>query len=244
MPAASSMLDGAAARSRAPGARQRMDYTPTERRGAFKAADRHTSWVRFLKRAMIVGSVVSVSAIAIVAVFNPFHHLPVSVSLAGVGVSGTKITLQAPKITGVQQGGGRYEIKAKAGIQDITKPSIIELEGVDAHVGMSDATTTHVVASHGIYDSKADIMRLNGDVKIANTSGYTLNLRSAAVNFRAGVFDSRERLRVDLNGGQVSADGMTISNNGHIINFDGNVTSTFDPPDDTSGAQSASVEAE
>ena len=209
-----------------------MDYTPHARTGAFRAAGRHTARVRFLRRAIVLGAVLGVSGIAIVAIFNPFRHLPGAVSVSGVGVSGTKITMDNPKISGVQQGGGPYEIRAKAGIQDITTPSLVDLRGVDAKVGMADATTTHILSARGLYDSKADTMALSGDVKIANTSGYTLNMKSALMNFHEGVLSSHERLRVDLKGGMVSADDMTISNNGHVIAFRGNVASTFDPPEE------------
>ena len=231
---AASSVDSALtlARARAGGARQGMDYTPPVRTGAFKASARHTSRVRLFKVLMIAGSALGVSAVAIVSMFNPFRHLPGSISLSGVGVSGTKITMDLPKITGVQQGGGPYEIRAKAGIQDITQPSIMDLKGVDASIGMADRTTTHVTSAAGTYDSHADTMFLRGDVKVANTSGYTLNLQTALVDFKAGAFTSHERLRVDLKGGEVMADDMAISNNGHMIAFLGNISSTFDPPED------------
>ncbi len=209
-----------------------VDYTPPTRTGAFKAAGRHTARVRLLKRVIILGSICGVTILAIVAIFDPLRHLPRAVSLAGVGVSGTKITMDSPKISGVQQGGGPYEIKAKAGIQDILTPSVMDLVGVDANVGMADNTKTHILSTRGLYDSKADTMALSGDVKIANTSGYTLNMTKAVMDFKAGVFSSHERLRVDLKGGQVSADDMAISNNGHVIAFRGHIASTFDPPAD------------
>ena len=235
----------AVARNRADGARQGMDYTPPVRAGAIKASARHTSRVRFLKMLMIAGSALGVSAVAIVSIFNPFRHLPASVSLSGVGVNGTKITMDLPKITGVQQGGGPYEIRAKAGVQDITQPSIMDLQSVDATIGMADHTTTHVTSADGTYDSHADTMSLRGDVKVANSSGYTLNLQTALADFKAGTFSSHERLRVDLKGGEVMADQMTISNNGHTIIFVGNIASTFDPPEDgPSQPQQGAAEAD
>lgn len=218
-----------------------MDYTPPVRTGAFKAAGRHTARVRLLKRAIIIGAIVGPTSIGIVAVFNPFRHLPGAISVSGVGVQGTKITMDNPKISGVQQGGGPYEIKAKSGIQDITKPSVMELVGVNAHVGMADKTSTHILSEHGIYDSKADTMVLAGDVKIANTSGYTFNMKSATMDFRQGQFLSHERLRVDLKGGMINADDLLISNNGHTITFRGHIASTFEAPDE---APSTDVAAE
>ena len=221
-----------AARARADGARLGMDYTPPDRTAAIRAAGRHTARVRFLKRAIVVGAVLGVSMLGLVTFFNPFRHLPGSLSIAGVGVSGTKITMDSPKIAGVQQGGGPYEIKAKAGIQDITAPSIVELVGVDAKVGMADHTTTRIQSKNGVYNSKAETMTLKGDVRIANTSGYVFNLQSVLMNFKGGVLTSHERLRIDLKGGEISADDMAISNNGHVIAFRGNIVSSFDSPEE------------
>ncbi len=218
-----------------------MDYTPAARGGAIKAAARHTARVKLLKRVIVLGAILGPSSIAIVAIFNPFSHLPGAISVSGVGVQGTKITMDNPKLSGVQQGGGPYEIRAKSGIQDITTPSVMELVGVDAKVGMADRTTTHILSQHGVYDSKADTMALAGNVRIANTSGYTFNMKSATMNFHQGVFLSHERLRVDLKGGMVNADDMSISNNGHVIAFRGHIASTFDAPDE---APSGSVTTE
>ena len=209
-----------------------MDYTPPERRGAFKAAGRHTARVKFLRRAIILGAVFVVSIISIVVAFDPFRNLPRGVSIAGVGVSGTKVTMDSPKISGLQQGGGLYDVAARTGIQDITTPNVIELLGVDAHVGMSDGTMTHVLSRHGVYDSKEDTMSLDGDVKIANTSGYRFGLKSAMIDFKQGMLSSEQRMRVDFSGGFVFADAISIGNNGHLIAFRGNVTSTFAPQEE------------
>ena len=216
-----------------------MDYTPPTRTKAIRAAARHTARVRLLKQAIILGAILGPSSIAIIAVFNPFSHLPGAISVSGVGVQGTKITMDNPKLSGIQQGGGPYEIRAKSGIQDITTPSTMELVGVDAKVGMADKTTTHILSQHGLYDSKADTMALAGDVKIANTSGYTFNLKSATMDFHQGMFVSHERLRVDLKGGMINADDMAISNNGHSIAFRGHIDSTFDAPDEAPSGRSA-----
>ena len=213
-----------------------MDYTPPPRVGAFKAAGRHTARVRFLRRAIIFGAILGVSVISMIVAFDPFRHLPSGVSISGVGVKGTKITMDSPRLNGVQQGGGPYRIEARSGIQDITTPSVIELIDLDAHVGMADFTTTHILSTHGTYDSKEDTMALDGNVRIANTAGYTFTLRKAIMNFGAGEFTSDERTRVDLKGGTVSGDRMRISNNGHKIVFEGHIASVFDPPEETPDA--------
>ncbi len=211
-----------------------MDHTPPPRGDEVREAGRHTARVRFLRRAMITGSALGVSIIAIVALFDPFHHLPVGMSVASVGVDGTIVTMVAPKISGLRQDGGAYAITAREGRQDITKPNIMELRGVDANVGMSDRTSSRITADVGVYDGKVDTMTLTGHARVKNTGGYDLTMSSAEINFKTGVFSSHERLTVDVSGGSISADRLDITDNGHLMSFVGDINSTFDSADDTS----------
>ena len=215
-----------------------MDYTPPPRQDAVRAAGRHTARVRFLKRAMIVGSVLGISVIAIVVAFDPFHHLPHGFSVSSVGVEGTRVTMESPKISGLRPDGSAYAITARQGIQDITTPSIMELRGVDATVGMDDSSSSRITADSGVYNGKIDTMILTGHARIKNTSGYDLMMQSAVMNFKTGVFSSRERLKVDISGGDVSSNELDVTENGHKISFTGDVTSNFNPPDDAVDAAS------
>lgn len=204
-----------------------MDHTPPPRQGAVLAASRHTARVRFLRRAMIVGSVLGVSVLAIVVIFDPFHHLPLGFSVSSVGVEGTVVTMESPKISGLRPDGGAYAISARQGVQDITKPSIMELRDVDATIGMLDNTNSRITADQGVYDGKIDRMTLTGHARIESTSGYDLRMQSAVMNFKTGVFSSSERIKVDVSGGTISSDRLEVTDEGHKVSFEGGVTSLF-----------------
>ena len=216
-----------------------MDHTPPPRQLAMRAAGRHTARVRFLRRAMVVGSVLGVSIIAIVVTFDPFHHLPLGFSVSSVGLEGTVVTMESPKISGLRPDGGAYAVTARQGVQDITKPNIMELRDVDATVGMLDNTSSHITADKGVYDGKIDLMTLTGHARIKNTGGYDLVMQSAVMNFKTGIFSSRERLKVDLSGGTISSDRMDVTDNGHKVSFEGGVTSLFNAPENEPTASSA-----
>ena len=208
-----------------------MDHRPPPREGAAREASRHTARVRFLRRTMVAGSILGVSIIAIVAAFDPFHHLPHGISVSGVGVEGTIVTMDSPKISGLRPDGGAYAITARQGLQDITKPSIMDLRGVDATVGMADRTSSRITSDKGVYDGKADTMTLTGHTRIKNTGGYDMTMSTAVMDFKSGVFSSRERSTVAISGGTVSADHLDVVNNGHQVAFEGNIASTFEPAD-------------
>ena len=108
-----------------------------------------------LRRAAIGGSLLAIVLISAAALLNPLRRLPGDISIGRVGVEGTKITVDSPKISGFQKDGRPFEIKARSGIQDITAPNMIELLGIDSKIGTADASTTWVSAARGIYDSSA-----------------------------------------------------------------------------------------
>ena len=206
----------------------RFDVTPALWRGGFKAARRHSARVRLFRRAAIAGSLLAITLIGAVALLNPLRHRPGDISVGRAALDGTKITLDFPKISGVQTNGRPFEVKARSGTQDITAPDIIELLGIDSKLGAADASTTWVSAARGIYDSLHDKMTLEGDIRIKSSTGYDMWMRTARIDFATGGLVSEEPVRVILDGGTIAAKQLYVSDNGHKVSFGGEVTSMID----------------
>ena len=206
----------------------RFDVTPALWRGGFKAAQRHSARVRLFRRAAIAGSLLAIALISAVALLNPLRHLPGDISAGRAALDDTKITLHFPKISGVQTDGRPFEIKARSGIQDIMAPHVIELIGIDSKIGTPNASTTWVSAARGIYDSLHDKMTLEGGIRIKNSAGYDIWLKTARIDFNTGGLVSEEPVRVILDGGTIAAKQLDVSDNGHKVSFGGEVTSMID----------------
>ncbi|MGH6852516.1 MAG: hypothetical protein ACREDJ_04820 [Methylocella sp.] len=206
----------------------RFDVTPALWRGGFKAAHRHSARVRLFRRAAIAGSLLAIALISAAALLNPLRHLPGNISVGRAALDGTKITLDFPKISGVQTDGRPFEIEARSGIQDIMAPDIVELLGINSKLGAADASTTWVSAARGIYDSLHDKMTLEGDIRIKSSTGYDIWLRTARIDFHTGGLVSEEPVRVVLDGGTIAAKQLDVSDNGHKVSFGGEVTSMID----------------
>jgi lipopolysaccharide export system protein LptC len=221
-----------------------FDMTPVTSRGGFRAANLHSGRVRVLRLVAIVGSLLAISAVSAAVLLNPLRHLPGDISIGRVGVDGTKITADSPKITGAQKNGRPFEITARTGLQDTTTPDIIELLGVDSTLGAADASTTWVSAARGIYDSLHDKMTLEGDVRIKSSTGYELQLKTARIDFKTGGLVSGDPVKVNLNGGTITAKQLDVSDNGHKVSFDGEVTSLIDAGPGNPEADGASTESD
>ena len=78
----------------------------------FAIAARHSRMVRILRVAVPGAVILSLAAIVLVSVFNPFRMLlpKLPLDMGGMVVSGTKITMESPHMAGYSQDRRPYEI--------------------------------------------------------------------------------------------------------------------------------------
>ncbi len=214
----------------------RLDVTPAAWRGGFKEARRHSARVRVLRRVAIAGSVSALTLVLAAVLVNPLRHLPADVSVQRVGLDGTKVTVDFPRVSGLQKNGRPFEIKARSGIQDVAVPNIIELQDLESNLGTAESSTSWVSAAHGVYDSSQDKLTLEGDIHIKSSTGYDIWMRSARIDFKSGGLVSEEPVRVVVDGGAIEAQELDVSDNGHKISFGGEVTSRIENGEEVSGA--------
>jgi lipopolysaccharide export system protein LptC len=169
-------------------------------------------------------------AITMTMIFwNPFRSAGIEITSAGTSLKGTRISMEKPVLSGVRLDGRPYELRASSGVQDIRTPGIIELEQIDARVTMPDQGQMHIIAPGGIYDSKKDTMVFGTEVLITGASGYDIHLRQAFMNFKAGTVVSDAPVDVRGKSMSISAEKLDMTDNGSVITFSGNVTSTLLP---------------
>ncbi|WP_297298665.1 LPS export ABC transporter periplasmic protein LptC [uncultured Methylovirgula sp.] len=223
--------------TRAPGA-SRLDLKAGTARHAVRHARWHSVFVRYLRHFIIAGCTLVVLAVGFLIFFNPFRQLQKNLSSTAVGLKGTVVTLSTPKMRGIRQNGAPFELTGASGTQDILNPSIVNLAGVDAKVGLDDRTTARITSLSGIYDSTRNYVWLNHNVRIKNDdAGYDMFTQKAEMDFASGKMITDTPVKLLLSGGSVvNADHMTISDNGHKISFLGHVHSLIDPSDANTGA--------
>jgi lipopolysaccharide export system protein LptC len=208
--------------------RRGLDLATVDPRQAIRRARLHSVLVRHIRLAIIVSSSVAVISVAVIAFFDPFKRLPANISVGHVGLHGSRVTMDAPKMSGMRPNGQPFELHGVSGVQDILKPSVVELLGVDAKIVMDDSSASKITAQSGIYDSSKDMIWLKGNVHIVNDSGYDLHMPSAIMNIRSSALITNEPVIMLMNGGRVIAHHMDIEDDGHKISFDGDVKSIVD----------------
>ncbi len=169
------------------------------------------------------------AAVVVFAFFNPFRIAIPSVSIENVGLNGTKITMDKPKLAGFRSDGRPYLVNARTAVQDARQPNVLELHDIDGHVTMADKSIVHIVSSMGTYDSSKETMQFATDVHLTSNSGLDAMMKSAYVEFKTGVVDTKEPLTVVMTSGTVSADTMHMIDNGADVTFVGHVRSVLLP---------------
>ncbi len=190
----------------------------------FKAAARHSRFVRLLRIAVPAIVLLSMALIVGISVFNPFRilsQLPLQVD--NVVVSGTKITMETPHLSGFSPDGRPYELWAKTATQDLTDPDHVELSQLRAKVAMEDKSTVTMDARTGYYDSKSQMLDLRTDIFLQSSTGYEAQLTQAYVDINKGSVSSDQHVDVKLLNGTLTADRLRIVNSGEVVRFEGNV---------------------
>jgi lipopolysaccharide export system protein LptC len=196
----------------------------------FASAARHSRLVRLLRVAVPAAVVLAMAAIVFVSVVNPFRMLMPKLPLdsGNLVVSGTKITMESPHLSGYTPDQRPYELWATTATQDITDPDHVELKTLRAKLMMEDQSTLTMQARTGVFDNKQQILDLRKDIVLHTTSGYEARLSQAFVDMGKGTVTSDEHVDVKLTNGTLSSDRLRITGGGEVIRFEGNVVMHLD----------------
>ena len=190
---------------------------------AHARAVRNSGRVRALRRLIPLAAGGAVAAL-LAYLFNPFGAALPGVSVGPVTLSGTKVRMESPRLSGFRKGTRGYEVTADAALQDVRKPSLIELERMRGHITTDDqGGIARLSAASGLFDTAREALDLKTDIRIWTDRGEEARLRSAAVAFKTGSVTSTEPVSVTTPRGTVAADGLDVVENGRRISFIGNV---------------------
>jgi lipopolysaccharide export system protein LptC len=200
----------------------------------FAIAARHSRIVRALRVAVPAAVILSMAAIVLVSIFNPFRMLlpKLPIDMENLVVSGTKITMESPHMSGYTPDRRPYEVWAKTATQDVTDPDHVELKTLRAKVLMEDQSTVTLDALTGVMDTKQQLLDLHKDIYLQTSTGYEAWLSQAFVDMAKNTVTSEEHVDVKWADGTISSDKLRIFNGGETVRFEGHVVMNIDklPP--------------
>jgi lipopolysaccharide export system protein LptC len=196
---------------------------------AVRVAGRHSMVVRVVRVALPVGIVVGLTALVLNTYFKPLQMFDKLPSVSGkLGVQGSKITMELPRIAGFTRDQRAYELNAETAVQDITSPDLVELQNLRARMELQDKDVVTLTANSGTYNTKADRIVLRDQVIVTSQQGYKALLREAAVEMKKGNVVSEQPVEITLPNGLLKANRMEIIDSGEVIRFERGVVLDLD----------------
>jgi len=198
---------------------------------AFRAAMRHSRLVRITRVGLPLVIVLCAAAFGTYRWFDPVRALSrLPISAEGMLVSGSKLVMRQPRLTGYTNDERPYTVTARSAAKDLTNPDALELEGIQTTILMQDGNNVELTATEGFYDAKADTIRLFKGV-VVRSPEYEVQLREALVHVKAGSVVSDNPVEVKMLQGTLTANKLVVAESGAIIRFEGGVTLIIDNQD-------------
>lgn len=139
-------------------------------------------------------------------------------------IEGDNLKMENPRYEGFTAEGGKFKVAAKTGYQDFRNPTRVKLITIDAHLDQVNDQWAHLISDEGLYDTKADLLDLAGNIKVTSSNGMTAHLKTANVQTKTQIVTSKTPVLVEMsNGTTVDADGMVMNAKTKEVVFEGNV---------------------
>ena len=194
---------------------------------AFRSAQRHSRTVRVLK--WLLPSLAVIMIAGFVAKSYLASPLQVSIQADGTALSDGKLVMSNPKLEGFTKDNRPYLMTAVRAVQDVTNEGLVVLEGIGAKLPMDVSNWAVVDAARGTFDRAKNTLDLNSDVTITTQDGMVAKLKSAYLDIGTGKMSTKDPVDIALKGGKITADTMSIANNGKVLVFEQRVRVFIDP---------------
>jgi lipopolysaccharide export system protein LptC len=188
--------------------------------------------VRFLRIAIPVTIALALGATVVMSWLDPLKVLVrLPIDSGKLVLSGSKITMEAPKLSGFTRDQRWYELNAKSAAQDVTKPDVVELAEVQAKIETADKSTLLLSALVGNYNRKTSMLSLTREVVLKSSAGFEMHLEEAIVDTSSGEVVSNKPVAVFTQDATLNADRLEVEKSGDVVRFIGSVVMNLNAPD-------------
>lgn len=203
----------------------------------YRAAVRHSRFVRVLKFAFPIVAILAAGFFFVFTYFLP--SLPEGVSFGSIDITNNAIVMENPHVSGFTNNGRAYELKANRAEQSLKNTKVVTLQDIGATIGMGNDDTAKVDATTGTYNADKQRLFLDKAIKLSTTTGIAGTLQSADIDMKAGTMRSDKPIDFTSQGSRIQANSVEVQDRGKRVLFRNGVKVTYSAPDDSSSPQPA-----
>lgn len=194
---------------------------------AYRLAARHSARVRRLKVALPAAAVAI--GLVFIAVSIARTYVPAELRMESATIEDGKIVMLKPAISGRNDDGISYSMKAERALQDIKQPDVITLENIRAKMPVNETTIAEVEAVTGVYDRGGNLLDMTAPFTIRLNTGLEAAFRSAHLDIDGGEMNSDEPIAIRSREASIVAQSLRMTDKGKVIVFEGKVVVDVDP---------------
>ena len=194
---------------------------------AYRQAARHSARVRRLKVALPAAAVAIGLVFFVVSIARTY--LPADLQMESASIEDGKLVMLNPAISGRNDDGISYSMKAERALQDIKQPDVITLENIRAKMPVNETTIAEVEAATGVYDRGGNVLDMTAPFTIRLNTGLEAAFRSAHLDINGGRMASDEPISIRSREASIVAQSLRMTDKGKVIVFEGKVVVDVDP---------------
>lgn len=194
---------------------------------AYERATGHSFRVRRLK--ILLPLIAILIGAAFVAVSFIRTYLPEELEIENATIENGKIVMSNPAISGRNDQGISYSMKANRALQDVASPDMITLEQIIAKMPVKDDVTALVTAQSGIYNRARNQLQLDKPFTLDLSNGLKATFQSAYLDVPAGEMSSKTPVKITTGDASIVAQSLRMTDKGRNIVFEGAVRVNVSP---------------
>lgn len=194
----------------------------------FRQAQRHSARVRWIRRVLPLGVAAAVVVIGAASMLSQLKvKLDLPFDIGHLTLSGSRLTMELPKLSGFTEDNRGYSVTAKTASQDLNRPDFIDLTDISAKLELAEKGWASVQAKTGSFDTKKQFITLDNGVELAMNDGYGGHLENAEVDVKAGTITTARPVTFTYLDGRLVADSLKVTDRGSRALFEGHVQLDF-----------------
>ena len=138
-----------------------------------------------------------------------------------------QIELVQPRYEGVDNENRPYTITSDEAVRDVDSPDTVLFKNAIADITLQDKTWVAVRARAGQLDHKTEFLSLKDDVIVFHDSGYEIRLQDFRIDLKQKTAVTDLPVQVQGPMGSVSAQSLSVKDQGDLIVFGGPATLTI-----------------
>lgn len=224
----STTSDGGSASGHAEPRASRLVVVGVDRSKQLSRAKRHTLVVRSLR--LVLPLLIAGSLAVYVAVALGSAQWTTEAAIGAIAkILPENLTMKNPHYEGFTGDGGSYHVRARNAKQDLTKPGVIELDGITGELTDAKKTRTDLTAARGTFETATSVLNLAGGIDIASADGMRAKLLTAVVNTKTRKITSEEAVEVVTSQAEIRSNRVEIDQGQKTVRFHDDVRTLLIP---------------